>query len=156
MAKKMLESEEVKEKIAKALTAGESQTAIARTLGVSQSTISRLVNKGDVKALIERESLRLLEAIPQAVENLKALVNEMPNIPKKEIKRLEPSLKATIKMLESAGMLNTPSPSPTFVNIVNAGTTIISPVIERILQQIQIQRSSDLPPLEVNFKEEED
>jgi transposase-like protein len=89
MGKKMLESEEVKEAIAKALTAGESQTAIARTLGVSQSTISRLANKGDVKALIERESLRLLEAVPQAVENLKALVNEMPNIPPDQFKRKE-------------------------------------------------------------------
>jgi hypothetical protein len=63
---------------------------------------------------------------------------------------------ASIKLLESAGLVNTPSPSPTFVNIVNAGTTIISPVVERLLQQIQIQGSSDLPPLEVNFEEKED
>jgi transposase-like protein len=155
MGKKMLESEEVKEQIAKALIAGESQTAIARTLGVSQSTISRLANKDDVKALIEREGLRLLEAVPQAVENLKALINEMPNIPEKEVRRRELSFKASKKVLESVGLLNTLSPSPMFVNIINAGTTIISPVIEKLLQQIQIHRSSDLPPLEVNLEEED-
>ena len=153
MGNKMLESAEVKEQIAKALTAGVSQTTIAQSLGVSQSTISRLVGKQDVKALIERESLRLLEAVPQAVENLKALVNEMPNIPPEQVKRKELGLKASIKLLESAGMLNTLSPSPTFVNIVNAGTTIISPVVERLLEQMQ--NSSDLPPLEVNYEEEE-
>ncbi len=104
MGKKMLESEAVKEQIAKALAGGQTQTVIAQAVGVSQSTISRLANKGDVKTLIERESLKLLEVVPQAVENLKALVNEMPDIPKRDIKRRELSFKASKKILESAGL----------------------------------------------------
>ena len=155
MGKKMLESEAVKEQIAKALVGGQSQAVIAQAVGVSQSTISRLANKGDVRALIERESLRLLEAVPQAVENVKVLVNEMPDIPKGDIKRRELSFKASKKVLESAGLLNTPSPSPTFVNIVNAGTTVISPVIDRILREVA-SREQALPPLQVNFDEKED
>jgi predicted XRE-type DNA-binding protein len=150
--KKMLESEAVKEQIAKALAGGQSQAIIAQAVGVSQPTISRLANKGDVRAMIERQSLSLLEGVPQAVENLKAQINEMPNIPPEQVKRKELGLKASIKLLESAGLLNTPSPSPTFVNIINARTTIISPVVERLLELMQ--KSSDLPPLEVNFEKE--
>jgi hypothetical protein len=52
-------------------------------------------------------------------------------------------------------MLNTPSPSPTFGNIFNAGTTVISPVIDRILREVA-SREQALPPLEVNFDEKED
>jgi IS30 family transposase len=48
MGKKMLESEEVKEQIAKALAGGQSQSVIAHALGVSQSTISRLLRQEDV------------------------------------------------------------------------------------------------------------
>jgi hypothetical protein len=93
---------------------------VARSSGVSQSTISRLANKQDVKVLIQAETMKLMEAVPQAVENLKSLVYEMAEIPRKEIKRRELSFKATTKVLESVGMLNSPSLSPTFVNIVPA------------------------------------
>jgi transcriptional regulator with XRE-family HTH domain len=120
MAKKVLQSEGAKEKIAKAIAGGQTQTAVARSSGVSQSTISRLANKQDVKVLIQAETMKLMEAVPQAVENLKSLVYEMAEIPKKEIKRRELSFKATTKVLESVGMLNSPSLSPTFVNIVPA------------------------------------
>ena len=81
--------EEVKNEIARAIAGGHSQQEIAKSLGVNQSTISRIVNKDDVKALIEDETLKLLEAVPQAIENIKDLVDEMPEIPKKEIKRRE-------------------------------------------------------------------
>jgi hypothetical protein len=74
MAKRNLEGEEMKETIAKALGGRQSQTSIAESLGESQSIISRLANREDVKALIEVETLKLLDAVPQAVENLKALV----------------------------------------------------------------------------------
>ena len=89
MAKKILESEEAKMAIAKAIAGGESQTAIARAAGVSQSTVSRLANTKDVKALIDAESLNLLGVLPDAVENVKGLVREMKNIPEKETKRRE-------------------------------------------------------------------
>jgi predicted XRE-type DNA-binding protein len=77
MGTKVLESKEVKEAIAKALVGGQSQKVIAQSLGVSQPTISRLVNEGDVKALVERECLNLLEVLPDAVGNLRDLVREM-------------------------------------------------------------------------------
>jgi hypothetical protein len=155
MGKKMLESEEVKEQIAKALAGGVSQDVIAQTLGVSQSTISRLVGKVEVKDLVEREGLKLLEVLPTAVENVKDLVREMKDIPKGEIKRRELSYKASLDVLRVGALMPTPIQSQVIQNFLNFGTNIISPVIEKILQHIQIQDSSDLPPLEVNFKEED-
>ena len=153
MAKKILESQEAKEAVAKSLVGGQSQTVIAQTLGVSQSTISRLLKKEDVQGFIKEWSLKLLEAVPQSVENLKDLVNEMPGIPKGDIKRRELSYKASKKVLESAGLLNTPSPSPTFVNIFNQTTNIISPVMEKILAEIA-GKSVDLPT-EIDYGEDE-
>jgi predicted transcriptional regulator len=76
-----LEGQTVKNEIARTIAGGHSQEKIAKSLGVSQSTISRMVNKDDVKALIENETLKLLEAVPQAVENIKDLVKEMSEIP---------------------------------------------------------------------------
>jgi hypothetical protein len=132
MTKKVLENKETKEVIAKAIGGGQSQGVLAQALGVSQSSISRLASKEDVKAMIERESLKFLGAVPQAVENLKALVDEMPEIPKGDIKRRDLSFKASKKVLESAGMLNTPSPSQTIVNIYKQ-TNFISPLVEKLL-----------------------
>ena len=150
MGKKVLESKEVKEAIAKALVGGQSQEAIAQSLGVSQPTISRFAKREDVKALIEHEQMSLAEVIPDAVDNVKALVREMPDIPAKETKRRELSYKASTDVLKAVGLLPVPVQSQTL--IWNSQTTIVSPVIERLLQQIQ--KSSDLPPLEVNFEEE--
>jgi len=63
----MLESAKVKEQIAKAPAGGQSQNSIARTPSVSQSSISRPVNKEDVKTLVERKGLKVLEVLPNAV-----------------------------------------------------------------------------------------
>ena len=100
MTKRYLKAKKLREKSI-GNSRRESQTAVARSLGVNQSTISRLANKEDVKALLEDETLKLLEVVPQAVENLKSLVNEMPEISKKEVKRRELSLKATNSAIQT-------------------------------------------------------
>ncbi|MBU1209262.1 MAG: helix-turn-helix domain-containing protein [Proteobacteria bacterium] len=135
MAKKILENEEAKETIAKAIAGGESQTAIAQTLGVSQSTISRLAKREDVKALIDAESLNLLGVLPDAVENVKELVREMKNIPEKETKRRELSYKASHDVLKAAGLMPTPVQSQVIQNIYNDNRIHVHPVIEALLKQ---------------------
>jgi len=135
MAKKILENEDAKKAIAKAIAGGESQTAIARTVGASQSTISRLAKRDDVRALIEAESLKLLEVLPDAVENFKRLVREMKNIHEKETKRQELSYKASHDVLKAAGVMPTPVQSQVIQNIYNDNRIQIHPLIEALLEQ---------------------
>ena len=134
MAKKILESEEAKMAIAKAIAGGESQTAIARATGVSQSTISRVTKREDVKALIDAETLNLLGALPDAVENVKDLVREK-NIPKDETKRLELRYKASVDVLKVGGLMPTPIQSLAIQNIYNDNRMQLSPVVLALLEK---------------------
>jgi transcriptional regulator with XRE-family HTH domain len=129
----------VKNEIARAIAGGHSQQEIAKSLGVNQSTISRIVNKDDVKALIENETLKLLEAVPQAVENIKDLVKEMPEIPKKEIKRRELAYKASAEVLKTAGMLPTPIQSQTLINIIRTGDIFTGPLLEKLKEKLGVE-----------------
>jgi transcriptional regulator with XRE-family HTH domain len=128
----------VKNEIARAIAGGHSQQEIARSLGVRQSTISRMVNKDDVRALIEAETLKLLEAVPQAVENIKDLVKEMPEIPKKKIKRRELAYKASADALKTAGMLPTPIQTQTLVNIIRTGDIFTGPLLEKLKEKLGV------------------
>jgi IS30 family transposase len=76
-------------KVVKSLTVAESQTSIAEQVGVNQSTISRFANKDEAQVLIEKEQLKLVEVLPDTVQNVKDLVEEMKDIPKGDIKRRE-------------------------------------------------------------------
>ncbi len=60
---------------------GETQTCIAKQIGVDQSTISRFTNKDEAKKLIEEEQLELIEWLPDAVQNVKNLVEEVKGLP---------------------------------------------------------------------------
>jgi transposase-like protein len=133
MTKKILENEKAKKAIAKAIVGGESQTAIAQAAGVSQSTLSRVTKREDVKALIEAESLNLMGVLPDAVENVKELVREMKNIPEKETKRRELSYKASHDVLKAAGLMPTPVQSQVIQNIYNDHRIQVHPIIERLL-----------------------
>ncbi|MBI5967915.1 MAG: helix-turn-helix domain-containing protein [Deltaproteobacteria bacterium] len=136
MAKEKLESEAVKMGVVKAVVAGQSQEEIGRTLGVSQSTISRLINKKDVKDLLEAETLKLLESVPAAVENIRDLVEEMKRIPKKEVKRRELSYKATIELLKTAGLLPTPLQAQTLINIYKTQNLILTPIVQKMIDHM--------------------
>ncbi len=106
----------VKDKVVKMLAVGEPQTSIAGQIGVNQSTISRFANKDEAKTLIEKEQLKLVEVLPDAVQNVKDLVKEMKDIPKDDIKRRELSYKATKDVLKATNVF----PSPQFAhNILN-------------------------------------
>ena len=45
--------------------------------GLDQSQIYRFARREDIRAFIEQEQLKLIEAIPDAVENVKGLVREI-------------------------------------------------------------------------------
>jgi len=130
-----LDPPHIKHEIAKRLATGETQGSIAKELGMCHTTISRFSRKEDVQKLIEEETRNLLEVVPDAVKNIKTLVREMKSIPKTDHKRRELSYKASQKVLESAGIMNTPAPSNTVVNIIKNEEPLMSPIIEALMKK---------------------
>ncbi|HLG29834.1 MAG TPA: hypothetical protein VI387_06440, partial [Candidatus Brocadiales bacterium] len=126
----------IKGQVVKQLAVGESQNSIAGEIGLCQSQVSRFAKKEDIRSLIEQEQRRLIEVVPDAVENVKELVREMKNISKDDIKARELSYKASKDVLKSVGLLPTPIQSQTFINLYQDNKQIISPVMEEILERI--------------------
>ena len=117
------------------MASGESQHSIAREMGLCHTTISRFSRKEDVQRLIEEETRNLLDVVPDAVANMKTLVQEMKRIPKSDHKRRELSYKASQKVLETAGIMNTPNASQTVVSIVNRQENLIPPIILELMKK---------------------
>ncbi len=61
----------VKTEVVKLLAVGESQANIAKQFGLDQSQVSRFASKDEIGQLIEEEQMRLAEAIPDVVHNVK-------------------------------------------------------------------------------------
>ena len=122
----------VKKEVIHKLAIGEPQTSIAEKIGVSQSTISRFANKDEAQILIEEEQLKLVEVLPDAVQNVKDLVKEMKDIPKDDIKRRELSYKASKDVLKATNVF----PSPQYAHNIyndNSQQTVISPSYQAFL-----------------------
>ncbi len=109
-----LDSLHIKDNVVKKLAVGETQTSIAEKIGVNQSTVSRFANKDEARILIEEEQLKLAEVTPDAVQNVKDLVKEMPTIPKDDIKRRELSYKASKDVLKATNIF----PSPQYAHSI--------------------------------------
>ncbi len=122
----------VKKEVVHKLAIGEPQTSIAKQVGVNQSTISRFANKDEAQTLIEEEQLKLVEVLPDAVQNVKDLVKEMKGIPKDDIKRRELSYKASKDVLKATNVF----PSPQYAHNIyndNSQQTVISPSYQAFL-----------------------
>ena len=132
--KSKLETPHIKAQVVKRLAVGEPQEAIAKDFGIHQSQVSRFASREDIRAAIDDAQKQLLECIPDAVENIKNLVREMKHIPKNENKRRELSYKASSDVLKGAGLFPTSVQSQTFINLCQQNTTILSPVILRLLE----------------------
>jgi transposase-like protein len=150
-----LDPSHIKQEIAKRSATGESQGSIAKEFGMCHTTIRRFARKEDVQRLIKEETRNLLEVVPDAVENIKTLVREMKNIPKNDHKRPELAYKASQKVLESAGIMNTPTPSQTVVSIINKDNPSLAPVIEALIKKHFEGYILDKPSYEIKDDKDE-
>ena len=144
----------VKDKVVKMLAVGEPQTSIAEQVGVNQSTISRFANKDEAQILIEEEQLKLIEVLPDAVQNVKDLVEEMKDIPKDDIKRRELSYKASKDVLKATNVF----PSPQYAHNIyndNRQQALITPEFQKFLN-FQAQNEAEIPETEAEWKESVD
>lgn len=126
----ILNNPQKRTEIIQGLACGKSQASISKQVGISQQHVSRIASRDDIQACVEQERLRLVEVIPDAVQNVKDLVTGMKHIPKNEIKRLELAYKATKDVLCSVGLLKSP-----YININNDNRqqTVIRPEVFAII-----------------------
>ena len=155
MRRSKLDTPHIKKEVIKRLAVGEPQNSVAKDVGLDQSQVSRFSRREDIQAFIEQEQKRLLDVVPDAVENVMSLVREFKNIPAKETKRRELSYKASTDVLKSVGLLPTPVQSQTLVNICSTKNVFMSPVMEEALKKYG--ESLKLPTKEIDgetFEEE--
>jgi predicted transcriptional regulator len=72
-----LESPEVQDNIIKRLANGETQTAVAHSLGVSQAAISKFASNPEIRELIRAEAVKLIGSLPVATDNIRHLIENM-------------------------------------------------------------------------------
>jgi uncharacterized protein YjiS (DUF1127 family) len=135
MKKSKLDSPHIKAEVIKRIAVGESQSRIAGDVGLHRSQVSRFARREDIKPFIEQEQLKLLEAVPDAVENLRGLVRGMKNIPAKETKRRELAYKASNDLLKAVGIMPAQTQAPLIKNIYNDNRLIISPIVMELLSK---------------------
>ncbi len=136
-----LNAQHIKDDVVKKLAVGETQTSIAEQVGVDQSTISKFASKDEARALIEEEQLKLAEVTPDAVQNVKDLVEEMKDIPKDNIKSRELSYKASKDVLKATNIF----PSPQFAHNIYNDNRIqtqnnISPIVIRFIGEAALKQ----------------
>ena len=137
-----LDAPKIKEQVVKELAVGKSQNAISKEVGLNQSSVCRFANREDISKRIEQEKHRLIDAVPDAVDNIKGLVQEMKNLPQSDIKGRELSYKASKDVLKAVGLL--PSPiNQTLINIQNR--PILSENIMRLLAITNEYADFELP-----------
>ena len=130
-----MDTPHIKKKVVQRLAVGESQRSIAKDVGIDHSQISRFSKREDIRSFIEEEQMRLVEVVPDAIENVKGLVREMKKIPKKDIRRRELSYKASVDTLKSVGIMPSQVQSQVITSIYQQNNLAFSPVVEEILRK---------------------
>ena len=122
----------VKKKVAHQLAIGKTQTDIAKQVGVDQSQISRFASKDEGIKLIEEAKEKMVEIVPKAVQNVKDLVEEMPNLAKDDIGNRKLSYNASKDVLKATNILPSPQYAQNIYND-NRKQSLITPEFERFL-----------------------
>ncbi len=123
----------VKDKVVKMLAVCEPQNNIAEQVGVNQSTISRFANKDEAQVLIEEEQLKLVEVLPDAVANVKSLVEGMKDVPEDDVKKLGLCYKASADVLKATNVFPSPQYGYNIYNDNSQHNTVITPAFQAFL-----------------------
>lgn len=134
MRKSKLDNPRVRKRVIQKLVLGKSQTSIAKEVGVSQSRISRFASMDDIKPFLEKESMRLVELAPDALDNVEeAVKDKIKDIPKSNIKRRKFVLDASIDALKAVGIMPTNVQSQAILNIYQQNNLVMTPQLRAII-----------------------
>lgn len=128
----------IKKEVVRKLALGESQSQIGREIGVDRRTINGWIkNRDDIKELVEKEQIRLLDKVPNAVDYVSSLIpipDENGNLPAMNYKEKELAYKASNDVLKAAGIMPSTVPSQIIMNIYQE-KPLINPVIMQLLEE---------------------
>lgn len=141
-----LHNQEVQENVIKRLANGETQTAVAHSLGVSQAAISKFASNPEVRELIRAEALKLVGNLPTATDNIRHLIENMQGSNDPKMKEL--GYKASLKVLETAGIIPGQSSSYVFNTFID-NRQELSPIVRELLAR-HMQFPDD--PIEAEFE----
>ena len=137
MKKSKLDTPHIRQEVVRRLAVGENKAAIARDFGVHKSQVCRFAKREDIRPFIEQEQMKLVEVVPDAVENVKELVKEMKEIPKGDTKRRELSYRASLDTLKAVGIMPSPVQSQVITTIYNdQRNQIIAPAVWELINKL--------------------
>ncbi len=160
MKKSKLDTPHIRSEVVKRLAVGENKASIARDFGVHKSQVSRFGKRQDIRPLIEHEQMKLVEAVPDAVENIKKLVREMKKLPKGDTKNRELSYRASMDTLKAVGIMPSPIQSQVITTIYNdQRNQVIAPAVWELLNRLNPHSSGpnrEVPQPRSESSEDED
>lgn len=121
--------------IAKERAAGLKKSEICRNHGLSRHGLDDILNRPDVKKMIETELVLLAQTLPAARDNYDKWIrnaHQYQNPTDKEI-----GFKATTKVLEQFGVLSD-RPSVVVNNIINAEVQVVPPIVRKMLDNFLV------------------
>ena len=114
---------------------GLNQTQIAKLVGIDRTRVCRRMKKEDVREYLEKLQMELVtECLETAKNNIMSLINGYKTAPEKTMEK-EHGYRASIRVMEAAGLLPSNNTSVYIQNIYNDKTDI-PPEVKRLLDEI--------------------
>ena len=120
--------------VADGVVAGVGQVKLAKRFRVSRQYMGQLVHGKDIVPFIEKAQMALLESLPQAVENTKALVDEMVELDKGDFRGRQLSFDASKLVMQAGGIVPASAQTTVVTNILNQASIVPSPQVLEILR----------------------
>jgi DNA-binding transcriptional MocR family regulator len=108
---------------------------LAQKYNVNESTICRVLQKDEIREVLEAGMQQQISLVPKAIDVLQDTLNQTEDAGLR--------LKAADTVLKNTGLSPNNSTSITLTQILNVNQNEVSPAVQRLLDQI---RKSDTPP----------
>ena len=127
---------------------------ISTPRGIHESTVSKRLSRPEVKAHLERLQSSLIEkTLHLAVDNIHQVVDGYRTAPD-ESKKCEHGFKASIRLMESAGLLTSQQQSIYIQQIYNDNRTEIPDIVKELFQRVTSNDGSNQSYLDAEVVEE--
>ena len=140
--------------IVQRVLSGKNISQVAREVGVTNTTVYRVLKRENVKDYIEKHTMRMLEDMPEAVDNVSRLVKGMKD--EDDVNKLKLCYQATRDVLTVGNVLPSQTQATFVQNIYNQQNNLImSPVIREMIEKHNsLMNFTDAEVLEAHGAEE--